>query len=44
MAQIECEKDVVDVLGEGGVEPGDIDAIIFRYVCSSVRVFTISPS
>jgi hypothetical protein len=29
--QIECEKDVVDVLKEGGVELTDIDAIIFRY-------------
>ena len=28
--QIECEKDVVDVLKEGGLEPSDIDAIILR--------------
>jgi hypothetical protein len=28
--QIECEKDAIDVLKEGGIEHNDIDAIIFR--------------
>ena len=31
--QAKCDKDVVDVLESGGIEPQDIDVIILRFVC-----------
>ena len=40
--QAKCDKDVVDVLESGGIEPQDIDVIILRFVCCSIRALAHS--
>ena len=38
--QVTVEKDVAEILQEGGVKPGDIDAIIWRCVVQNLRCIT----